>query len=374
MVLGVAAHLDQAQRVGQAQQEGAQAAGGGFVAAPEGVMADHPLFQPGHLGPAVGRQAAQQHQRQEPRRRIGVRRARLGPPAVAEVPGILLQERRPQPGERLRQTLFPGCGENPGPQLAVAVVQQSFASGQEHRQQRRVGDVRQVIRRGGVQHGVAAQPVQVALEETGGLRPPQRAGVDLLPQGRQAQRPIQAVGFLGAGLGRRGRAGTFGKRRAQLQGAGRDFRQRHHHRVRPARLGQPGVQVSEPRLAARRARVGEEQARLQERQHRPQPVRLPQCHRHFHQVPDAPARLPAVAEQCQQLQAARVEVGQPAVDHRGVGDRRQATFDQLLGRPLVARLAQLVGDLAQERFVVALQRQTEAVGPGWGNVGGHCTA
>ena len=49
-----------------------------------------------------------------------------------------------------------------------------------------------------VQQRVAAQAVQVALEEVALLRAPQRPGGDLLPDHGQPQRPFQAIGFLDA--------------------------------------------------------------------------------------------------------------------------------------------------------------------------------
>ena len=70
-----------------------------------------------------------------------------------------------------------------------------------------------------------------------------------------------------------------------------------------------------------------EQARFQERQDRLKSVRVSQCHRQFNQVSQTPDRLPAVADERQELTRRRLEFLQAAVENSGIGCGGHAAID-----------------------------------------------
>src|ERR1700722_12238494 len=86
----------------------------------------------------------------------------------------------------------------------------------------------------------------------------------------------------------------------------------------------------------------------------------------FDQRPERPARLPAVADDGENLPTRRGHLLQAAIDHRGVVQGGDDALQQFIEGPLIARLAQLVRDLAQERFFIALQRFARVLIPALG--------
>ena len=284
-------------------------------------------------------------------------------------------------------------------QFPIDLAKDALVVGQRRQQEAQVGHVHELIDRGTVQQRILLQSLEVALEEPTLLRAPQRRRRGLLPQHTQAQQPIQAVGlqdWLSAEVGESGV-------RRRRQGAGccllftpgsglgaffdsweRSGSPRSAPMARLAICG--GEKMMSPAVPAvpshcsneamrptRRSpligHVGQlwiEQARLEQVEERLQTVLMAQRHHQFDGVAQRPARLPAVADQRQQLPPGRLQLGESAVQHGGVVDGFDAAADQFLDRPLVARPDEPARHLAQQRLVVTLQRLSEAVGPGGG--------
>src|SRR5262249_26034042 len=80
-------------------------------------------------------------------------------------------------------------------------------------------------------------------------------------------------------------------------------------------------------------------------------------------VTHRPAWLAASADERQQSPGGRTYLGQAAVDDGRVLHRAQATLDQFAQGPLIARLAEAPGDLAQQRLVVGVQGPAQTLGP-----------
>src|SRR5262249_20156073 len=128
-----------------------------------------------------------------------------------------------------------------------------------------------------------------------------------------------------------------------------------------AGLAQPLLELLQPSEAARQA--GVEQARFEERQYRGQGIALPQGHQELDQVPQVPALLPAMSDQGQDLPLRRLQLLEAPVDHCRIANRGQAALNQLLSRPLIARLEQSAGNLPKKGLIVALQGILDLLGP-----------
>src|SRR5262249_54897863 len=74
-------------------------------------------------------------------------------------------------------------------------------------------------------------------------------------------------------------------------------------------------------------------------------------------------RLPAALHDDEDLPTRRGQLFESAIDHGRIVERGGDAIEQFIDRPLIARLAQLVRNLPQKRFIVALEGVTCVLSP-----------
>ncbi|WP_171471219.1 hypothetical protein [Frigoriglobus tundricola] len=147
-------------------------------------------------------------------------------------------------------------------------------------------------------------------------------------------------------------------RQAQLLAAGadRDAGVREHDRVVRARrfLAEPRGEALDGRGPG--VELGEQHPGFEERLNGAEPLGVVQGREEGDEVPDLPPRLPAEADEREELPRGGRLVLDAAVHDRRVGDGRGGLIEQLVGRHFGARAHELVRDRPQERLGVPGER------------------
>ena len=148
------------------------------------------------LRPSVGRHLAEQNQSEEITRRDRLSGPFADRPTGGRVPIADTGHGGPDFRESRGEAGGPRWRQRAEADFAVAIDQEAERERQADGKKIGIGNVRDRAGGGRAEQGVAADAVEIALEELTALRAAERRIVDDLPDDRETQQPIESVAFL----------------------------------------------------------------------------------------------------------------------------------------------------------------------------------